>query len=89
MNFAKLEEHHKFNERGTGLGLSICKSLIEMMGGSVHVESVLGEGTIFVVQLKTKCKYTFSDQSKELIPKRSSLRIAKHKLTLTPDNVPP
>ena len=55
------------NERGTGLGLSICKSLIEMMGGSVHVESELGEGTTFIVQLKTKCKYI----NKELPSNRS------------------
>lgn len=61
MNFGRLQEHMKYNERGTGLGLSICKSLIEMMGGSVHVESVLNQGTVFVVQLKTKCKYVFKD----------------------------
>jgi signal transduction histidine kinase len=66
MNFGKLQEHAKLNERGTGLGLSICKSLIEMMGGSVHIESEVGEGTIFVVQLKTKCKHTFSDSDKDL-----------------------
>lgn len=42
LNFGKLDEHAKMNDRGTGLGLSICKSLIEMMGGSVNIQSVLG-----------------------------------------------
>lgn len=34
---------------GTGLGLPIVKSLLDMMGGQIDVESVLGEGTTITI----------------------------------------
>ena len=41
-------------EKGTGLGLPIVKHNTEIYGGVVHVESELGKGTSFTVQLPTK-----------------------------------
>ena len=37
--------------QGTGLGLAISKNLCELMGGSISVESVYGEGTTFTMTI--------------------------------------
>lgn len=52
--FERFQQANDFTTRfygGTGLGLNIVKSLAELQGGSVRVESVVGEGTQFTVEL--------------------------------------
>ena len=43
---------NRTNIEGSGVGLSITKSLIEIMGGKISVESTLGEGSTFTLLLK-------------------------------------
>lgn len=40
-----------FHVEGKGLGLYITKSQVEMLGGTIRVESTLHEGTTFIIEL--------------------------------------
>ncbi|MBQ4233097.1 MAG: response regulator [Lachnospiraceae bacterium] len=50
--FERIEEDRNRNIEGTGLGMAITKSLLEMMGSSLKVESTYGEGSNFYFDLK-------------------------------------
>jgi two-component system NtrC family sensor kinase len=41
-------------EHGTGLGLSISYGIIEQHGGTISVESTIGKGSTFIIQLPVK-----------------------------------
>ncbi|MDY6783686.1 MAG: PAS domain S-box protein [Cyanobacteriota bacterium] len=43
--FTQSEAGRIAQEEGTGLGLTISKHFIELMGGQIHIESVVGSGT--------------------------------------------
>ncbi len=50
-DFVRLDEKRNRNIEGTGLGLNLTKQLLDMMGGSVQVESTYGKGSVFTVRL--------------------------------------
>ena len=45
--FQQLDTHKNRHLTGTGLGLAITRRLVELMDGSISVESVYGKGTVF------------------------------------------
>lgn len=52
--FIQVDNTATKKHRGTGLGLTITKELIELMGGSISVESKTGEGSFFSFTLGTE-----------------------------------
>lgn len=49
--FSQSDTHKNRKIQGTGLGLPICKSLIELMGGTIEVTSTYGSGSVFAVTI--------------------------------------
>jgi signal transduction histidine kinase len=49
--FYRGREAARRGEAGSGLGLAIVKSLVELHGGSIHIEDAQPRGARFVVEL--------------------------------------
>lgn len=52
--FSREEDSRISQVKGTGLGMTIAQNIVRMMGGSIDVESILGEGTRVTVTLFLK-----------------------------------
>ncbi|HSK48103.1 MAG TPA: HAMP domain-containing sensor histidine kinase, partial [Coriobacteriia bacterium] len=49
--FFRSDKARAEGESGFGLGLAIAKTIIDNMGGDIRVDSVLGQGTMFTIEL--------------------------------------
>jgi len=49
--FYRVDASRSRNGGGTGLGLSIAKHIVELHGGQLEVQSVVGIGSRFIVRL--------------------------------------
>lgn len=52
--FERLDIEKNTTTEGIGLGLAITKALVDMMGGTINVQSQFGQGSIFMVQIPQK-----------------------------------
>lgn len=49
--FHQLDESHTRHTGGAGIGLSIVRGLVELMGGTITVQSEVGKGSSFTVEI--------------------------------------
>ena len=54
--FERLDVEKNTTVEGTGLGLAITKKLVDLMHGTINVQSSFGKGSIFLVQIPQKIK---------------------------------
>lgn len=52
--FRQVDKSFTRNYEGSGIGLSLVKSLVEIQGGAISVESKLGVGTKFIIRFPVK-----------------------------------
>ena len=75
------------NIQGTGLGMSITKSIVELMGGTIDVETELGKGTEFIVRVDFPIvDEPPEDEEVAQVETAPQLDFSKIKLLLVEDN---
>ncbi len=87
--FERIEEKRNRNIEGTGLGMNITVSLLEMMGSTLSVKSVYGEGSEFSFSLRQKVEAwdrlgDFETSYKELMIRRG---VSRERFTAPSANV--
>ncbi len=86
--FERLDVERNTTAEGTGLGLAITKRLVELMGGTINVESRYKEGSIFMVQLPQKIDHKVrpsEEDTSELLTKKS-IDLSGKKILIVDDN---
>ena len=86
--FNRLEEDRNTTLEGTGLGLAITKSLVEMMGGKIIVQSKYGSGSKFTVYLKQGIVSMNNNgkEKEEVIVEDKELDYSNKKVLIVDDN---
>ena len=73
--------------QGTGLGMAITKSIVDLMGGTIEVNTAPGAGTEFVIHLRFELSGDYAaDDEQEQSGSAPELDFSKLRLLLVEDN---
>ncbi|MDD6616278.1 MAG: ATP-binding protein, partial [Lachnospiraceae bacterium] len=72
--------------QGAGLGMTITKSLVDLMGGTISVESVSGQGSTFKVELELRPEEEVMEGCCQSQPEEKDLSLEGLRLLVVEDN---
>ena len=84
--FAQEHQSKMYGSQGTGLGLSIVKQIVDLMGGTIEVTSMLGKGTEIVVRLAIPAVHAGRDEQEAPSKADARASIAGRRILLCEDN---
>lgn len=85
-SFAQADNSTTRRYGGTGLGLTISRQLTELMGGTLHVESVIGEGSTFWLDLTLDKAAPANEESGSPAQPESASALVGLRVLLAEDN---
>jgi CheY-like chemotaxis protein/nitrogen-specific signal transduction histidine kinase len=75
--FEKEKNNSMRQNQGTGLGMAITKKLVDMMGGTIRVDSRVGEGTEVTLRLPLRVAEEFVDTQHNEVTSAEALKFGK------------
>lgn len=80
-------DYRKFKTKGTGIGLSLTKDLVELHNGTITVQSVPYETTVFTVVIPAE-KEAYQNEQRDTESEWNERDVLKHEIVQMPDEVP-
>ena len=84
--FYRVDKSHSKASGGTGLGLAIARVLVQHMGGTIHVRSVVGKGSTFSFTLRFRRPAAVLKEAESTAPGNTPAPLDGLRVLLAEDN---